>query len=119
LCLILLLTRFTLHRFLNIRPPIRGNVLTHWNLLTLYFGISAVSSAAAVLVGSGPSIFRVNVTMLACDLICLSTWTVAFRKVGETVPKVTPISAEEQAYNQAVKDAVLGEIDRLVKRSRA
>jgi hypothetical protein len=119
LCLILLLTRFTLHRFLNIRPPIRGNVLTHWNLLTLYFGISALSSAAAILVGSRSSILQVNVAMLACDLICLISWTAAFQKTGETIPKVTPISAQEQAYHQAVKDAVLEEVDRLVNRSRA
>jgi len=119
LCLVLLLTRFTLHRFLNIRPPIRGNVLSHWNLLTLYFGISALSSAAAILVGSGPSILRVNVAMLVCDLVCLSVWTATLRNTGETVPAISPISAEERAYHQAVKDAVLDEVDRLVKRSRA
>ena len=118
LCLVLLLTRFTLLKFLNIRPPIRSNVLTHWALLTLYFGISALSSAATILIGGGRSILPVNVAMLACDLVCLSIWTAGFRKSGETVPEVAPISAEERAYHEAVKDGVLEELDRLVKYSR-
>jgi hypothetical protein len=118
LCLVLLLTRFTLLKFLNIRPPIRSNVLTHWTLLTLYFGISALSSAATILIGGGRSILPVNLAMLACDLVCLCIWIAEFRKTGETVPEVAPISAEERAYHQAARDAVLEEVDRLVKRSR-
>ena len=117
LCVVLLLTRFTLLKFLNVRPPIRSNVLTHWNLLTLYFGISAVSSAATILVGGGRSIVPINIAMLICDLVCLSVWIAEFQKAGETVPTVAPISVEERAYHLAVKDAVLGEVARLVKRS--
>jgi len=118
LCLVLLLTRFTLLKFLNIRPAICSNVLTHWTLLTLYFGISALSSAATILIGGGRSILPVNVVMLAGELVCLSIWIAEFRKTGETVPEVAPISAVEQAYHQAAKDAVLEEVDRLVKRTR-
>jgi hypothetical protein len=118
LCLVLLLTRFTLLKFLNIRPPIRSNVLTHWTLLTLYFGISALSSGATILIGGGRSILPVNVAMLACDLVCLSLWIAEFRKTGETVPEIAPVSAAELAYHQAAKDAVLEEVDRLVKQSR-
>jgi hypothetical protein len=118
LCLVLLLTRFTLLKFLNVRPAICSNVLTHWTLLTLYFGISALSSAATILIGGGRSILPVNVVMLACELVCLSIWIAEFRKTGETVPEVAPISAVEQAYHQAAKDAVLEEVDRLVKRTR-
>jgi hypothetical protein len=118
LCLGLLLTRFTLLKFLNIRPPIRYNVLTHWTLLTLYFGISALSSAATILIGGGRSILPVNLAMLACDFVCLSIWIAEFRKAGETVPDSAPISAEERAYHLAVKDSVLEEVDRLVKQSR-
>jgi hypothetical protein len=118
LCLVLLLTRFTLLKFLNIRLPIRSNVLTHWTLLTLYFGISALSSAATILIGGGRSILPVNIVMLACDLVCLSIWIAEFRKTGETVPEIAPIPAEERAYHQAVKDLVLEEVDRLVKQSR-
>jgi hypothetical protein len=114
----LLLTRFTLLKFLNIRPPIRSNVLTHWTLLTLYFGISALSSAATILIGGGRSILPVNVAMLACELVCLSIWIEEFRKTGETVPEVAPISAEERAYHDAVKGAVLEEVGRLVSQSR-
>jgi hypothetical protein len=117
LCLVLLLTRFTLLKFLNIRPPIRPNVLTHWTLLTLYFGISALSSTATILIGGGRSVLPVNVAMLACDLVCLSLWIAEFRKTGETVPEVAPISAAERTYHQAVKDAVLEEVNRLVKQS--
>jgi hypothetical protein len=118
LCLVLLLTRFTLLKFLNVRPAICSNVLTHWTLLTLYFGISALSSAATILIGGGRSILPVNVVMLACELVCLSIWIAEFRKTGETVPEVAPISAVEQAYHQSAKDAVLEEVDRLVKRTR-
>jgi hypothetical protein len=56
--------------------------------------------------------------MLACDLVCLSIWIAEFRKTGETVPEVAQISTEERAYHQAVKGAVLEEVDRLVKQSR-
>jgi hypothetical protein len=118
LCLILLLTRFTLLKFLNVRPPIRSNILMHWTLLTLYFGISALSSAATILIGGGPSVLPVNVTMLAGDLVCLMIWTAGFRKSGETVPEVAQISAEERAYHRAVKDSVLEELDRFAKYSR-
>jgi hypothetical protein len=118
LCLVLLLTRFTLFRFLNIRPPIRSNVLTHWALLTLYFGISALFSMATILIGGGRSILPVNVAMLTCELVCLTTWMAEFRKNGETVPEVIPISPEERAYHRAVKDAVLQEVDRLIEQSR-
>ena len=118
LCLVLLLTRFTLLKFLNIHPPIRSNVLMHWTLLTLYFGISALSSAATILIGGGRSILPINIAMLVCDLVCLSIWIAEFRKTGETVPEVAPISREERVYHQAVKDAVLEEMERLVKQSR-
>lgn len=115
LCLILLLTRFTLLRFLNVRPPIPSNVVTHWTLLTVYFGISTLSGAATILLGGGLSILPVNVAMLACDLVCLSIWIVAFRKGGEAVPEVAPVSAEERAYHRAMKDAVLDEVEWLVR----
>ena len=118
LCLVLLLTRFTLFRFLNIRPPIRSNVLMHWTLLTLYFGMSALSSAAAIYVGGTMSILPVNVLMLACDLVCLSMWTGTLRRVGERVSSVAPLSIEDQAYRQVLKDAILEEVDQLVKQSR-
>ena len=114
----MLLPRFTLLKFLNIRPPICSNVLTHWTLLTLYFGISALSSAATILIGGGRSILPVNVAMLTCELVCLSIWIAEFRKTGETVPEVAQISAEERAYHDTVKGAVLEEVDRLVKQSR-
>lgn len=117
LCLVLLLTRFALLKFLNIRPPIRSNVLTHWTLLTLYFAISTISSAAAVMIGGGRSILPLNVAMLACDLICLTMWIAEFRKSGETIPQTAPISAEEMAYDRAVKEAVLEEVEWLVRHS--
>jgi hypothetical protein len=56
--------------------------------------------------------------MLACELVCLSIWIEEFRKTGETVPEVAPISAEERAYHDAVKGAVLEEVGRLVSQSR-
>ncbi len=118
LCFVLLLTRFILLRFLNIRPRMRPNVLAHWTLLTLYFGISAVSSAATILIGGGRSILPVNIAMLACDVVCLCTWIAEFRKTGEAVPRFVPISAAELAYHRAVTDAVVEEVDRLVKQSR-
>ena len=116
LCIVLLLTRFTLLKFLNVRPPIRSNVIAHWNLLTLYFGISSVSSAATILIGGGRPIVPINIAMLVCDLVCLSVWIAEFQKAGETVPKAAPISAAERAYHLSAKNAVLEEMDQLVKR---
>jgi hypothetical protein len=118
LCLILLLTRFILLKFLNIRPPIRSNVLNHWSILTLYFGISALTSATTILVGGGRAILPVNVTMLAADLACFLIWIRTFQKSGETIPDLPAISAEDVAYHLEVKNAVLDEIERLVEKSR-
>jgi hypothetical protein len=118
LCLILLLTRFTLLKFLNIQPPIRTNVLNHWSILTLYFGISALASAATVLVGGGRAILPVNATMLAADLTCLLIWIYTFQRSGETIPELPDPSTADAAYHQEVKKAVLDEIEWLVEKSR-
>jgi hypothetical protein len=118
LCLTLLLTRFMLLKFLNIQPLIRSNVLNHWSILTLYFGISGLASAATILVGGGRAILPVNVTMLAADLACFMIWIRTFQKGGEIIPDVPPISAEDAAYHLEVKNAVLEEIERLVEKSR-
>jgi len=118
LCLILLLTRFTLLKFLNIQPPIRSNVLNHWSILTLYFGISALASAATVLVGGGRAILPVNATMLAADLTCFLIWIRTIQRSGETIPDLPDPSAEDAAYHQEVKNAVLDEIEWLVEKSR-
>jgi hypothetical protein len=118
LCLILLLTRFTLLKFLNIQPPIRSNVLNHWSILTLYFGISALASAAAVLVGGGRAILPVNATMLAADLTCFLIWIRTFQRSGETIPDLPDLSTADAAYHQEAKNAVLDEIEWLVEKSR-
>jgi hypothetical protein len=118
LCLILLLTRFTLLKFLNIQPPIRSNVLNHWSILTLYFGISTLASAATVLVGGGRAILPVNATMLAADLTCFLIWIRTIQRSGETIPDLPDPSAEDAAYHQEVKNAVLDEIEWLVEKSR-
>jgi hypothetical protein len=118
LCLILLLTRFTLLKFLNIQPPIRSNVLNHWSILTLYFGISAFSSAATILVGGGRAILPVNITMLSADLACFLIWIRTFQRSGETIPDLPATSAEDAAYHQVMKNAVLDEVERLVEESR-
>lgn len=118
LCITLLLTRFILLKFLNIQPPIRSNVLIHWSILTLYFGISALASAATILVGGGRAILPVNVTMLAADLACFMIWLRTFQKGGERVPDFPAASAEDTAYHEEVKNLVLGEIERLVEKSR-
>jgi hypothetical protein len=118
LCLILLLTRFTLLKFLNIQPPIRSNVLNHWSILTLYFGISALASAATVLVGGGRAILPINASMLAADLMCFLIWIRTFQRSGETIPDLPAPSTEQAAYHQEVKNAVLDEIEWLVEKSR-
>jgi hypothetical protein len=113
LCIILLLTRFTLLKFLNVQPPIRSNVLNHWSILTLYFGISTLASAATILVGGGRAVLPVNVTMLAADLVCFMIWIRSFQKSGEVIPTPPASSAEDAAYHLEVKNAVLDEIERL------
>ena len=118
LCISLLLTRFALHHFLNVRPPMRPNVLNHWTLTTLYFGISAMSGMAILLIGGGNAILPVNLTMLAGDLVCLLMWISWFRKDGEIIPYVPPISLEEREYHEAFKEVVIKEVERLMKDGR-
>ena len=118
LCIILLLTRFTLLRLLNVQPPIRSNVVSHWSILTLYFGISSLASAATILVGGGRAILPINVTMLAADLVCFMIWIRSFQENGEIIPTSPVTSAEDNAYHLEVKNAVLDEIERLVEKSR-
>ena len=118
LCIILLLTRFTLLKLLNVQPPIRSNVVNHWSILTLYFGISSLASAATILVGGGRAILPINVTMLAADLVCFMIWIRSFQESGEIIPTSPVTSAEDKAYHLEVKNAVLDEIERLVEKSR-
>lgn len=117
LCFILLLTRFTLLKFLNVRPPIRSNVLNHWSILTLYFGVSALTSATTMLVGGGRAILPVNITMLAADLACFLIWIRTFQKSGEMVPEL-PFASAEDLSHQIIKNEVLHEINQLVANSR-
>lgn len=106
------LTRFFLHNFLRARPPIRPNVLYHWLLLTVYFGIGAVSYAASQSVRPGIAVVRINLFMLTADLVCMLSWARLLRPKGEFVPDFYRWSPEGDARRAQLRKDLLDLVEK-------
>jgi len=111
---VLLMTRFVLHHFLRVRPPMRPNVLNHWALLISYLGVGAASLAASQAVHPGIAVVWINIVMLGADSICLIIWAKALTAEGERVPWVREWSPEGEARKEELRQALLEMIERTV-----
>jgi len=101
----LILMRWFLTRFMSLSPTVRGNVARHWTILTIYFGISGLTSLLAIVIG--PISFRyTNVPMLAADLACFLAWIHGLRRAGD-VPAPLIISLPEAAARRMLRQTIL------------
>jgi hypothetical protein len=84
-----------LRHLMQARPAWRPNVLNHWRIATVYFGIGGLTSLAVLIAGGGKWVNPINCLMLAVDLGCLLTWTRCFSRAGETLPATPHLSEIE------------------------
>ena len=72
---------------LNIEQPFRPNVLNHWRIATIYFGVSGAASLALLgASGNGSAVHRINCAMLAADIGCFVAWIRLMHGAGEQIP---------------------------------
>ena len=107
---VFLLTWIFLRFVLSIRQPFRPNVLNHWGIATIYFGVSGAASLAALLIGAGKALLPISIGMLAINLACLVAWLRLMRGSGEELPAFRRLSPEQvetvEQYNRELLGAV-------------
>ena len=104
------LTWIFLRFVLSIRQPFRPNVLTHWRIAAIYFGVSGAGSLALLLTGSARTVVSINSAVLAAQLACFVAWIRFMRRSGEELPAFRRLSPDQvqavEQYNRALLRAV-------------
>jgi hypothetical protein len=77
------------------QQPFRPNVLNHWRIATVYFGISGAASLAILASGGGSAVHPINSAMLAADVGCFLAWTRLMQRSGEKLPWFQRLSPSE------------------------
>lgn len=95
------------HSVLNIRQPFRPNVLNHWRISTVYFGVSGLHALAVLILGRGPIIGPINCAMLAADIGCFLAWIGLMKRSGEKLPSFYRLSPSEMEAVQRQNDELL------------
>jgi len=80
---------------LNIQQPFRPNVLNHWRIATIYFGVSGMQALAVLVTGGGSAVHPINSAMLAADVGCFIAWICLLRRAGEQLPWFQRLSPTE------------------------
>jgi hypothetical protein len=106
----LVLTWIFLHFVLSIRQPFQPNVLQHWRIATVYFGVSGAASLAGLLTGHIAAIVTTNSVMLAAQSLCFVAWFRLLRASGEELPPFRRLSPEQvnavERYNRELLETV-------------
>ena len=106
----LALTWIFLRFVLSIRQPFRPNVMTHWRIATIYFGVSGAAFLAILFSGGGTAVFPINSAMLAMHLVCFCAWFRLMRRSGEELPAFQRLSPQQvgavEEYNRALMETV-------------
>ena len=74
---------------LSIQQPFRPNVLNHWRIATVYFGVSGANALAILIAGRGPVVYPINSADAGCRhrlLPCLDSSHATFRRTASLVP---------------------------------
>jgi len=95
------------HSVLNIRQPFRANVLNHWRIATVYFGVSGMHALAVLILGRGPIIGPINCAMLAADIGCFVAWIRLMKRSGEELPWFYRLSSSEIEAVRCQNDELL------------
>jgi hypothetical protein len=86
---------------LSIRQPFQPNVLNHWRIATIYFGVSGAGYLAILLTGGARTVVLINSAMLAAQLGCFVAWVHLMRRSGEELPDFRRLSPDQvQAVEQ-------------------
>jgi hypothetical protein len=106
----LVFTWIFLRYVLSIRQPFQPNVLNHWRIAALYFGVSGVAALADLLTGRIAAIVTINSVMLAAQSLCFLAWFRLLRASGEELPPFRRLSAEQvkavERYNRELLETV-------------
>lgn len=107
----LALTWIFLRFVLSIRQPFRPNVVTHWKIATVYFGVSGAAHLAASIMGGGKHVvYPINCAMLAAQFVCFVAWFRLMRRSGEELPAYQRLSTDQveavERYNRALLETV-------------
>jgi hypothetical protein len=90
---------------LSVQQPFRPNVLNHWRIATIYFGISGATSLALLASGGGAAVHPINSAMLAGDIACFLAWIRLMQRSGEQLPWFQRLSPSEiEAVEQHHQD---------------
>ena len=80
---------------LNLQQPFRPNVLNHWRIATIYFGVSGMQALAILVAGGGSAVHPINSAMLAADIGCCIVWIRLMQRSGEELPWFRRLSPSE------------------------
>ena len=107
----LVLTWIFLRFVLSIRQPFRPNVLNHWSIATIYFGVSGVAYLAIPPHGMrGKCRPLLNSAMLARDSRCFLAWFRVMRRSGEELPAFRRLSPDQVQTVEEYNRELLGTV---------
>jgi len=98
---------------LSVQQPFRPNVLNHWRIATIYFGISGAASLALLASGGGSAVHPINSIMLAADTVCFLSWIRLMRRAGEQRPPFARLSPSEIEAVERQHEDLLGTLTSL------
>jgi hypothetical protein len=107
---VFVLTWIFLRFVLSIRQPFRPNVLNHWSIATIYFGVSGAAYLAILLTGGAKAVLLLNSAMLAGQLACFLAWFHVMRRSGEDVPAFRRLSPDQVETVEQYNRELLGTI---------
>ncbi len=106
----LVLTWIFLRFVLSIRQPFQPNVLNHWRIAALYFGVSGAAALAVLFTGRKVAIVTINSVMLAAQSLCFAAWFRLLRASGEALPAFRRLSPDQvkavERYNRELLETV-------------
>jgi hypothetical protein len=101
---VFVLTWIFLRFVLSIRQPFQPNVLNHWRIATIYFGVSGAAYLVILLTGGSMAVLASNSAMLAVQLVCFFGWFHLMRRSGEELPPFQRLSPDQvrivEQYNR-------------------
>ena len=104
------LTWIFLRFVLSIRQPFQPNVMNHWRIATIYFGVSGAAHLVALFTGRTMSILMINTAMLTIQLACFLAWFRVMRRSGEELPAFRRLSPAQVQTVEQYNRELLGTI---------
>jgi hypothetical protein len=106
----LALTWIFLRFVLSIRQPFQPNVLNHWRIATIYFGVSGMAYLMILLTKDAWALLPINCAMLALDTVCFIAWFRLLRRSGEELPEFRRLTPEQVQAVEKYNSELLGTV---------